>query len=118
QFARYPKIRIQDLANLKPYWKVSIGALLYRAASTGHLSSAQSKALWMQMSKAGYRLKEPVPLAVEKAENFEGLFQYYLRELNYSPREIAQTILMYPEEFSTLGVEALSPKVHQIRSVQ
>lgn len=118
QFSRYPKVRIQDLANLKPYWKVSMAALLVRATTLGKLSAAQSKALWMQMSKAGYRIKEPQPLLLEKSENFEGLFQYFLKELNYSIDEIAKQVIMFPEEFSTLGVEALAPKVRQIRAVQ
>lgn len=118
QFSRYARIRIQDLANLKPYWKVSMAALLVRAGTTGNLTTAQSKGLWMQMSKAGYRMKEPQPLPVEKAENFEGLFQYYLKELGYSVDEIARLILMYPEEFSTLGVESLAPKIRPMRAVQ
>ena len=118
QFSRYSRIRLQDLANLKPYWKTSMAALLMRATTTGHLSPAQSRALWVQMSQAGYRIKEPAPLAVEKAENFEGLFHYYLRELNYSPEDIARLILMFPEEFSELGVEALAPKVRPMRAVQ
>lgn len=118
QFSRYPRIRLQDLANLKPYWKASMAALLVRASTTGDLSAAQSKALWMQMSKAGYRIKEPVPLEVEKPENFEGLFQYFLKELNYTPEEIARSILMFPEEFSTLGVEALAPKVRPLRALR
>lgn len=114
QFSRYPKIRIQDLANLKPYWKVSMAALLVRASTMGDLSPAQNKALWMQMSKAGYRIKEPLPLEIEKTSNFEGLFQYYLKELDYTPQEIARSIFMFPEEFSKLGVEALAPKVRPI----
>jgi Zn-dependent peptidase ImmA (M78 family) len=114
QFSRYPKIRIQDLANLKPYWKVSMAALLMRASSTGNLTPAQSKALWMQMSKAGYRINEPLPLDIEKTANFDGLFQYFLKELDYTPGEIARSIFMYPEEFSELGVEALAPKIRPI----
>lgn len=118
QFSRYAKIRIQDLANLKPYWKVSMASLLYRSQTVGSISAAQAKSLWMQMSKSGYRMKEPLALPVEKTENFEGLFQHYLKELNYTPTEIANLVLMYPEEFSPLGVESLAPKVRPIWAVQ
>lgn len=117
QFSRYAKIRIQDLANLKPYWKVSIASLIYRAQSVGSISASQAKSLWVQMSKFGYRMTEPVPLPVEKTENFEGLFQHYLKDLSYTPAEIAGLMFMYPEEFSQLGVESLAPKVRQIRAV-
>lgn len=118
QFSRYPKIRLQDLANLKPYWKTSMAALLVRAATIGNLTESQSRTLWMQMSKAGYRIKEPLPLEVEKTQNFEGLFEYYLKELDYSAEQIAQLIVMFPSEFSELGVEALAPKVRLLRPVR
>lgn len=116
QYVRYPKIRLQDLANLKPYWKVSISDLLARAESLDAIAPNQSKSIKLQLSKSqasklGQPLKEPGPLNVEKTENFEGLFQYFLKNLDYSPNEIARAILMYPEEFSALGVEALAPKV-------
>ncbi len=114
QFDRYARIRLQDLANLKPYWKVSMAALIMRANALGNLSESQARSLWIQMAQAGYKIKEPVPLAVERAENFEGLFQYYLKELGYSVNEIAKLLAIFPEEFSTLGVEALSPKVRPI----
>jgi Zn-dependent peptidase ImmA (M78 family)/DNA-binding XRE family transcriptional regulator len=117
QFKRYPRIRLQDLANLKPYWKTSIAALLMRAKSLGHLTEAQNRALWMQMSSAGYKMKEPLSLPVEKAVNFDNLFQYFLKDLGYSVLEIARLVFMHPEEFSKLGVEALSPKVRPLRIV-
>lgn len=114
QFSRYPKVRLQDIANLKPYWKVSMAALIMRASTLGNLTPSQARGLWMQMAKAGYKIKEPLPLPVEKAENFEGLFKYYLDGLDYSANEIAQLLSMYPGEFSKLGVETLSPKVRPI----
>ena len=117
QFKRYSKIRLQDLANLKPFWKVSMGALLMRAQSLGRLSEAQSRSLWAQMASHGYKTKEPLPLAVEKATNFEGMFQYFIKDLGYSVQEIARSVFMYPEEFSKLGVEAVAPKVRPLRVV-
>lgn len=117
QFNRYGRIRIQDLANLKPYWKVSIASLIYRAQSVGSINASQAKSLWVQMSKFGYRMTEPVPLPVEKTENFDGLFKHYLKDLSYTPTEIAGLVFMYQEEFSQLGVESLAPKIRQIRAV-
>lgn len=111
QFKRYPRIRLQDLANLKPYWKVSMAALLVRATTLDNLTASQSRSLWMQMSKAGYKMHEPQPLPVEQPENFESLFQYYLKELGYSVEEIARLVSIYPSEFSKLGVMAMTPKV-------
>lgn len=117
QFKRYPKIRLQDLANLKPYWKVSMGALLMRAYSLGRLTDVQNRSLWMHMASAGYKMNEPLPLAAEKAMNFEGMFQYFLKDLCYSVQEIARLVFMYHEEFSRLGVETLAPKIRPLRVV-
>lgn len=117
QFKRYPRLRLQDLANLKPYWKVSMAALLMRANSLGRLTESENRSLWMQMASAGYKMKEPLPLPVEKAVNFDNLFQYFLKDLGYSIPEIARSVFMHPEEFSKLGVEALVPKVRSLRIV-
>jgi Zn-dependent peptidase ImmA (M78 family)/transcriptional regulator with XRE-family HTH domain len=117
QFLRYPKIRLQDLANLKPYWKVSMAALLVRAKTLGNMSDAQSRSAWMQMASAGYKMKEPIPLPVEAAQNFEQMFQYFLKDLGYTVEEMARLMFMNPEEFSRLGVDALSPKIRPLRLV-
>lgn len=118
QFARISRLRIQDLANLKPYWKVSIAALLMRADALNQLSLAKRRSLWIQMSKSGYRLKEPGTLPAEKAQNFENLFAYYRSELDYSVEELARTVFIFPEEFESLGVEQVCQKVRHLRAVQ
>ncbi len=117
QFSKLPKIRLQDLASLKPYWKVSMAALLMRAGTLGSLTETQTKSLWVQMSGAGYRTKEPVPLEIEKTQNFNGLFQYFIQHLGYSVDEMARLMFMFPSEFSKLGVDALAPKVRTLRAV-
>lgn len=117
QFARFAKIRLQDLANLKPYWKVSIAALLMRAGTLGYLSTAQKKGLWMQMSKFGYRKQEPGRLPAERPENFDNLFAYYKRELGYTVDDLARTVSIFPQEFERLGVEAAVPKIRAIHAV-
>jgi Zn-dependent peptidase ImmA (M78 family)/transcriptional regulator with XRE-family HTH domain len=117
QFTSFAKIRLQDLANLKPYWKVSIAALLMRAGTLGYVSVAQKKNLWAQMSKLGYRRQEPGVLPAEKPENFDNLFTYYKRELGYTVDDLARTLAIFPEEFGRLGVEAAAPKIRAIHAV-
>lgn len=116
QFSRIAKIRLQDLANLKPYWKVSIAALLMRAGHLGYLTVSQRKILWSQMSKLGYRMREPGVLPAEKPENFDNLFTYYKRELGYTVEDLARSISIFPQEFERLGVEAVVPKIRAIHA--
>lgn len=118
QFSRMSRVRIQDLANLKPYWKVSIAALLMRAATLNQLSPTKQRSLWMQMSKLGYRRQEPGPLPIERTHNFGNLFDYYRSELGYTVEELARTVSIFPEEFEALGVEQMSEKVRHLRAVQ
>jgi uncharacterized protein DUF955 len=117
QFASFAKIRLQDLANLKPYWKVSIAALLMRAGTLGYVTVAQRKNLWAQMSRLGYRKQEPGVLPAEKPENFDNLFTYYKRELGYTVDDLARTLAIFPQEFERLGVEAAVPKIRAIHAV-
>ena len=94
QFMRMGKVRIQDLANIKPYWKVSIAALIMKARSLGALTENQNRYLWMQMSRMGYRKHEPNPLPKEKVQNYLNLFGYYRNQLDYSIEDIATVSIL------------------------
>lgn len=94
QFMRMPSSRLVDFSNLKPYWKVSIAALIKRAEDLGSLSKNKAKYLWMQMSKYGYRLNEPLPIPKEEAHTHSNLVEFYRKELKYSVDELAQLFKM------------------------
>ena len=109
QFSRYSQIRIQDLANIKPYWKVSIGALLMKADSLGFLTANKKRYLWSQMAKFGYKTKEPNPIEKEPVNNYPNLFDYYKKELKYSVDDMAKTVLINPQEFELLHASVFPP---------
>ena len=88
------------------------------AAKLKSISPSQSRSLWSQMSKLGYRLREPGALDLERAENFDNLFTYYKDELGFTPEQIATMMKIFIEEFESWGVEAMAPKVRQLRAVQ
>ncbi|MGH7871082.1 MAG: helix-turn-helix domain-containing protein, partial [Candidatus Binatia bacterium] len=54
------KVTLQKLAVLKRYWKVSMGALIERASQLNKITERTRQYLWTQMSKAGYKTKEPL----------------------------------------------------------
>ena len=111
QFQRIGRVRLQDLANLKPYWKVSMSALLMRATSIGHINRNQGRYLWMQMSKLGYRTKEPNPIEKEQISNYPNLLLYYTNELEFGIEDVAQTVAIWPREFELLHEAALRPRL-------
>ena len=59
---------LAHIANLKAYWKVSMGAIAMRAAGLNLISAHQNKVFWMQMGNFGYRKNEPNELAAHTPE--------------------------------------------------
>lgn len=59
--------KLVTYATLKPKWKVSMAALIYRAYALETISNAQYTALWREMAIRNYRKKEPQELDREIA---------------------------------------------------
>lgn len=87
-------VTLQKLANLKPYWKVSMAALLYRASDLNKVTKRQYQYLWMQMGKAGYRTSEPPELDIprEKPTLLQELILTYRNKLNYSLTDMSKLL--------------------------
>jgi Zn-dependent peptidase ImmA (M78 family) len=81
-------LSLVKLAALKPYWRVSMGALLYRAGEIGAINPRSQSYLWMQMGKRGYRTHEPVTIAPEEPNTVKELIDIHKTQLGYTSREI------------------------------
>lgn len=81
-------VNLQKLAALKPYWRVSMNSLLYRAAEIGTIDSRRKSYLWMLMGQAGYRKNEPVPIPPENPMALSELLHLHLDTLGYQQGEI------------------------------
>lgn len=95
-------VNLRTLANLKPYWKVSMAAILYRARQLGKISASNYQYLWMQMGKAGYRKHEPVDIPIEEPSTLKRLIAIYRNNLNYSLSEISQIMALNEDEAQSL----------------
>jgi Zn-dependent peptidase ImmA (M78 family) len=89
------------LAGLKTYWKVSIQALIARAHTIGAISPRQRTYMFMQWSRAGYRLREPAELdpPSEPPKTLSQLISDHLRRLGYSVQELARALNLLEAEF-------------------
>lgn len=96
QFTRIGKIRLQDLANLKPFWKVSMQALLMRASNLNQIQRSEAQYLWMQISKLNYRTNEPHPLPKEEVKTYPAMVQFFEKELHYTRDEMATLLNINP----------------------
>ncbi|MBI4825347.1 MAG: XRE family transcriptional regulator [Nitrospirae bacterium] len=93
-------VSLPMLANLKPYWKVSMAALLFRASEVGKISDRMKRHLWMQMGQAGYRKCEPreLDIPIEEPTLLKELFDTYEKELNYNLSELSHLLAIHAHE--------------------
>lgn len=99
------RLTLQRLASLKPLWKTSMGALLYRAKTLGTITEAQADYLWRQYSKAGYRKSEPPELDIpaERAVVLNDVVQCHLRTLGYTIEQMAAALHICPGDLATMN---------------
>lgn len=93
----------QKLAGLKRYWKISMAALVMRAYHLRAITENQRRNMFMRLSKAGYRLREPenTDPPIEVAELPYRLVQHHLNELGYSEAELKQFLAIGENDFAT-----------------
>lgn len=98
------RIDLRLLAELKPFWRVSMASLLMRARSLGLLAYNQERYLWQQFSTAKIRQGEPPELDFprEQATVLSELVEAHIRQLGYSIADLASMLHAQPEEISRL----------------
>jgi Zn-dependent peptidase ImmA (M78 family)/transcriptional regulator with XRE-family HTH domain len=92
-------VSLPRLASLKPYWKVSMAALLMRASDLGKITSRQKTYLWTQMGKQGFRLKEPVEIPPEKPTVLQDIIDVHLNDHGYDIVELSHLVASFDDEF-------------------
>jgi Zn-dependent peptidase ImmA (M78 family)/transcriptional regulator with XRE-family HTH domain len=97
-------LSLAKLATLKPYWRVSMAALLKRATDLGEITHRQARTLWMRMGEAGYRTREPAELdiAVEPASLYQQLVDAYRYEKAYAASEFARMLNLFDHEAESM----------------
>jgi Zn-dependent peptidase ImmA (M78 family)/transcriptional regulator with XRE-family HTH domain len=95
-----PKVSRHSLAALKPLWKVAVGALLRRAYQLKAIDYNRYTRLWQEMSRLGYRTREPAELdfPVEEPTVISDLLKLHLQHFGYTLEELAAALDALPEE--------------------
>jgi Zn-dependent peptidase ImmA (M78 family)/DNA-binding XRE family transcriptional regulator len=101
------------LARAKPYWKVSIKAMIVQCSRLKLITPRQYTGLNVNYSKAGYGKGEPFPIEVEKSSALSKAVTFHLQSLGYSIEEIARLLMLEPDEF--LDTYAERPKLRIIK---
>jgi Zn-dependent peptidase ImmA (M78 family)/DNA-binding XRE family transcriptional regulator len=89
-------------AMLKPYWRVSMAALVMKAHSLEKITDRQKTGFFMEMSKAGMRTKEPDTVPPETPTLMKDLIAMHLDALGYSVAQLASLLHLEEDEFNTL----------------
>jgi hypothetical protein len=105
------KISLPRLAVLKQYWKVSMAALLKRAADLNKITVRQQKYLWTKMSKQGFRLYEPVEIPPEEPTVLNDIIDVHRMQHGYSVVDLASLVSCFPDEFCETFLPASSVKL-------
>lgn len=87
-------LTFQKLSGLKRLWKVSIQALIMRAYQLAIITDRQRRTMFMQMSQAGYRLREPMELdpPAEPPVLLARIVEHHRRVLRYSDQDLCDVL--------------------------
>jgi Zn-dependent peptidase ImmA (M78 family)/transcriptional regulator with XRE-family HTH domain len=92
-------INLPKAAQLKPYWRTSMAALIYRAKELGTISQAEYAKLFQRMSHLGIRKSEPGPLPPEEPNLIPELFNTYCIANALSIADLSRLSTIYEDEF-------------------
>lgn len=96
-------LNIPRLAGLKLEWKVSMQSLVMQAAQCGTITQEHKRRLFAQMSKEGWRTREPEHLdpPVEQPRLPSKMALFYFTELDFSKTELLDYLSIGENDFST-----------------
>jgi Zn-dependent peptidase ImmA (M78 family) len=100
-----PQLRrfdLRQLANLKLYWKVSMAALAVRADRLNLITPYQNKMFWIEMSKLGYRKREPNEPPKEAPNLLRQMVAFHTKKLGYSIGDLAKMLHLKAAEFQEM----------------
>jgi Zn-dependent peptidase ImmA (M78 family)/DNA-binding XRE family transcriptional regulator len=115
-----PELRplsLARLAALKPYWRVSMAALLKRADDLRVISSRQRQSLWTQMAKQGYRLSEPLTISEERPTVLTDIIDIYRQSHGFTVAEMSSLVSSFEHEFRRRFLPTPTPQ-HSLRVVK
>lgn len=90
--------------DLKMYWGTSMQALMYKAWQIGSLSDRMYKYYVIEMSKRGFRKREPVEAThlLETPTTLRSIIKTHITDLDFSVEEISEMFGLSVEDVETL----------------
>jgi Zn-dependent peptidase ImmA (M78 family) len=117
------RISIERLAALKPYWRVSMAALLFRATELKKVSAPSARFLWSQMNMRGLKRREPaeLDLASETPTVLQDILDLHRTHYGYNLVDLAKAVAANPSKLIAtyqLGEKSPLPAKTTLRLVK
>ena len=83
-------LNLDKLSSLKREWKISMQALIMQAHKLNAITARHKQSMFMSLSKAGYRMREPAELdpPIETPAKLFQMVKFHLTTLQYTREEI------------------------------
>jgi Zn-dependent peptidase ImmA (M78 family)/transcriptional regulator with XRE-family HTH domain len=111
------QLSIQRLAAMKPYWKVSMAAILRRAFDLGKITVFTYRKLNTQISKYGLKMSEPAPILFEEPEVIKDILEVHRVDHGYSLMELLRLIRSTEKKYRKFYTPSEPPET-QLRLVE
>ena len=98
-FEELAPVTIQHMLELKEKWQVSMQALIYRSWELDVIKERRYRSLFQQLSRLGYRKKEPFPIPRENPRSIKVLLDAYKKQLDYDDKDLARLLRIRVEDF-------------------
>jgi Zn-dependent peptidase ImmA (M78 family) len=97
-------LSIMKFMELKLYWGTSMQSLIYKAWQTGRISDRMFKYYNIEMSRRGFRTKEPIEWngSAETPATLRQLLSLFTDELKYSVADLSALFGLLEEEVANL----------------
>lgn len=97
-------LTLEKAAYMKPVWRVSMAALIFRASALKQVDKNKAEYLWRQMATKGFRLREPASLDFSREEPslMKALVTNLTDNLGYTESELATTLHLHYEELKKM----------------
>ena len=102
-------IDLARAAQLKPYWRVAMSALIRRARDLHFITDGRYKSLSVQMSQKGWRTREPVEIERDEPRFLGQVIEAHLAN-GYTVEELAKVAGLTTVEFARLYLPDRSPR--------
>ena len=108
-------LSFQKLAGLKRYWKISMQALITRAFHLSVITERRRRHMYMQISRAGYRMREPDVLdpPKEPPELLSRIIAFHQERLGYTRAELEKMLMLRDQDFADWYPQ-VAPRLHLV----